>query len=54
MNQATPLTLVFTPQQAQSVLNALAARPYGEVSGLIQEVLNQIQAQTQQPQEESK
>jgi hypothetical protein len=54
MNEMTSLTLTFTTAQAQVVLNALASRPYGEVSGLIQEVLGQIQAQTQQPQEESK
>lgn len=54
MNEVASFNLVFTPQQAQVVLNALASRPYGEVSGLIQEVLSQIQAQTQKPQEESK
>lgn len=54
MNDTTPIKLTFSPAQAQVVLNALASRPYAEVSGLIQEVLSQIQAQTQQPQEESK
>lgn len=52
MNDPKPLTLTLTTAQAQMMLNALAARPYAEVSGVIQDFLNQIQAQ--QSKEESK
>lgn len=54
MNENTKFNIELSPAQAQTVLTALAGRPYGEVTGLIQEFLSQIQAQTQQPQEESK
>jgi hypothetical protein len=39
------MTFTFTPQQAQVILNALAARPYAEVSGLVESFINQAREQ---------
>lgn len=39
------MTFTFTAQQAQVILNALAARPYTEVSGLIETLVTQARAQ---------
>lgn len=51
------LQFTFTEAQAQIILNALAARPFQEVNGLIEAFLSQAQAQAQAQQtatEESK
>jgi hypothetical protein len=39
------MTFNFTQQQAQVLLNALAQRPYAEVSGLIETLVTQARAQ---------
>ena len=41
------MTFTFTEAQAQVILNALAARPYAEVSGIIEAFLTQANQQTQ-------
>ena len=39
----------FTEADAQTILNALAARPYGEVANLIQSFQSQAARQLQAP-----
>ena len=39
------MTFTFTAQQAQVILNALAARPYAEVSGLVEIFIAQAREQ---------
>jgi len=39
------LNFTFTSQQAQVILNALASRPYAEVSGLVEVFLSQAREQ---------
>ncbi len=39
------MTFTFTAQQAQAILNALAARPYAEVSGLVESFITQAREQ---------
>jgi hypothetical protein len=39
------MNFTFTQQQAQVLLNALASRPYAEVSGLIESLISQARAQ---------
>jgi len=39
------MTFTFTAQQAQVILNALAARPYSEVSGLVENFITQAREQ---------
>jgi hypothetical protein len=39
------MNFTFTPQQAQVILNALASRPYAEVSGLVEDFITQAREQ---------
>jgi hypothetical protein len=41
------ITWTLSEQQADTVLNALAQRPFAEVTNLIQELLKQANAQRQ-------
>ena len=41
------ITLVLTPQEAQSIWAAAAQQPYGQVAPLMEKMRGQIQAQTQ-------
>lgn len=47
------MTFTFTEAQAQVILNALAARPYAEVRGIIEAFLTQANQQAQAQTKES-
>ena len=40
------LTIVLTPVELDYVCNSLADRPFREVNGLLQKILNQANSQT--------
>lgn len=40
-----PIVLTLTPEEAQIVVSALAARPYVEVANLIPKIMTQAQVQ---------
>lgn len=47
------MTFTFTEAQAQVILNALAARPYAEVSGIIETFITQANQQAKAETKES-
>jgi hypothetical protein len=46
MEQATEMTFTFTEQEALTVLNVLAERPFKEVAGIVTKMQAQGEAQS--------